>query len=100
MTAGAGLQLGKLAANKVLTVGLLAIRHLFTPLVAYALARALQLDPVQGSVLLIFSALPTASSTYVLAVRMGYNGAYVAGLITLSTILGMASLPFALGALR
>ena len=35
-----------------------------------------------------------------LAARMGYNGAYVAGLVTLSTLLGLASLPFALGVLR
>jgi hypothetical protein len=32
----------------------------------------------------------------VLAARMGYNGPYVAGLVTLSTMLGVASLPFAL----
>jgi predicted permease len=51
-------------------------------------------------VLLSFSALPTASSAYVLAARMGYNGAYVAGLVTLSTLLGLVSLPFALGVLR
>ena len=50
--------------------------------------------------LLIFASMPTASSAYVLAARMGYNGAYVAGLVTLSTLLGMASLPFALGVLR
>jgi len=49
---------------------------------------------------LAFSALPTASSCYVLASRMGYNGAYVAGLVTLSTLLGLASLPFALDVLR
>jgi malonate transporter len=47
-------------------------------------------------VLLSFSALPTASSAYVLASRMGYNGAYVAGLVTLSTVLGMLSIPFAI----
>ena len=47
----------------------------------------------QALVLLIFSALPTASSCFVLASRMGYNGPYVAGLVTLSTVLGMASLP-------
>ena len=35
-----------------------------------------------------------------LAARMGYNGPYVAGLVTLSTVLGMLSLPFALGVLR
>ena len=34
------------------------------------------------------------------AQRMGYNGPFVAGLVTLSTLLGMASLPFALGILR
>jgi predicted permease len=55
---------------------------------------------VQTTVLLAFSALPTASSCYVLAARMGYDGAYVAGLVTLSTLLGMVSLPFALGVLR
>ena len=100
MAAGAGLQFGMLAANKALTVGLLTIRHFLLPLVAFALALAFQLDPVQTTVLLSFSALPTASSSYVLAVRMGYNGGYVAGLVTLSTLLGMASLPFALGLLR
>jgi hypothetical protein len=31
---------------------------------------------------------------------MGYNGPYVAGLVTVSTVLGMLSLPFALGVLR
>jgi predicted permease len=58
------------------------------------------LDPVQTTMLLAFSALPTASSCYVLAARMGYDGAYVAGLVTLSTLLGVASLSFALGVLR
>jgi predicted permease len=67
---------------------------------AYGLAQTFALDHTQTSVLLAFSALPTASSCYVLAARMGYNGAFVAGLVTLSTLLGMASLPFALGVLR
>jgi malonate transporter len=100
MAAGAGMQFATLASNKVLATGVLAIRHFILPLVAFALARVLHLDPVQTTVLLAFSALPTASSAYVLAARMGYNGAYVAGLVTLSTLLGMVSLPFALGVLR
>jgi predicted permease len=55
---------------------------------------------LQTTILLAFSALPTASTAYVLAARMGYDGGYVAGLVTLSTLLGMASLSFALGVLR
>jgi hypothetical protein len=100
MAAGAGMQFGALGRAKALAVALLAIRHLLLPLAALGLARAFGLDPVQTTVLLAFSALPTASSAYVLAARMGYDGAYVAALVTLSTLLGMASLPFALGFLR
>jgi malonate transporter len=59
-----------------------------------------KLNPVQTTVLLAFSALPTASTCYVLAARMGYNGPYVAGLVTLSTLAGLLSLPFALGVLN
>jgi malonate transporter and related proteins len=100
MAAGAGMQFSALVRARALTVGILSIRHFFTPLVALGLARLLRLDTAQSTVLLAFSALPTASSAYVLAARMGYNGAYVAGLVTLSTLLALLSLPFALGVLR
>jgi len=96
LAAGAGMQFATLGRGKVLAVSVLAIRHLILPLVAWGLARALRLDGVQASVLMAFSAVPTASSAYVLAARMGYNGPFVAGLVTLSTMLGVASLPFAL----
>ena len=99
MAAGAGLQLGHLASAKFLAVAVLTLKHFVLPLVAWGLALAFGLTPVQSSVLLAFSALPTASSCYVLAARMGYNGAYVAALVTLSTLLAMLSLPFALGVL-
>ena len=100
MAAGAGMQLGALGRAKVLAVAVLTIRHFLMPLAALGLSWAFQLNPVQTTMLLAFSALPTASSCYVLAARMGYDGAYVAGLVTLSTLLGMASLPFALGVLN
>ncbi|MBB4224318.1 AEC family transporter [Variovorax guangxiensis] len=96
LAAGAGMKFSTLGAGKVLAVSVLAIRHLLLPLVAWVLARALRLDAAQGAVLMAFSAVPTASSAYVLAARMGYNGPYVAGLVTLSTLLGVVSLPFAL----
>ena len=96
MAAGAGMRLAHLAQQKTLAAGLLAIRHLLLPLVAAALAWGFRLEPAQAAVLLVFSALPTASSCYVLAARMGYDAAFVAGLVTLSTLLGLASLPFAL----
>ena len=100
MAAGAGMQFGLLTQSKALGTSVLAIRHLVQPLIALGMARLFGLSAAQTTVLLAFSALPTASTCYVLAARMGYNGPYVAGLVTLSTLLGMASLPFALGVLR
>ncbi|MDB5845237.1 MAG: Auxin Efflux Carrier [Polaromonas sp.] len=100
MAAGAGMQLGHLSQAKALAASVLAIKHVLMPLAALGLARVFGLDAVQSSILLAFSGLPTASSAYVLAARMGYNGGYVAGLVTLSTLLGMVSLPFALGLLN
>ena len=100
MAAGAGMQFGQLSQAKTLAVAVLSIRHLLSPLLAFGLSHAFGLSTVQSTILLAFSALPTASSAYVLAARMGYNGGYVAGLVTLSTMLGIVSLPFALGVLR
>jgi predicted permease len=96
LAAGAGMQFATLGRGKVLAVSVLSVRHFILPLVAWGLARWLRLDAAQASVLMAFSAVPTASSAYVLAQRMGYNGAFVAGLVTMSTVLGVVSLPFAL----
>ena len=96
LAAGAGMQFATLARGKVLAISVLTIRHLMLPLIAFGMVHWLRLEPAQAAVLMAFSAVPTASSAYVLAARMGYNGAFVAGLVTLSTILGVASLPFAL----
>jgi predicted permease len=93
MAVGAGLRFGALKEAPRLAAALLLIRHALLPLVALGLAAWLTLTAPQRAILLMFAALPTASSAYVLAARMGGNGPYVAGLVTLSTLLGMLSLP-------
>lgn len=100
MAAGAGIQMGALARARTLAVSVLAIRHLVLPLVALAAAYAFGLSHSQATILLAYAALPTAASCYVLASKMGFDGSYVAGLVSLSTLLGMLSLGFALGVLR
>ena len=93
MAAGAGLQLGGLRAGAGLAAALLAIRHVVLPAVAIGLTLALALPAAQRSIVIAFASLPTASSAYVLAARMGGNAGYVAGLVTVSTLLGMLSIP-------
>jgi len=100
MAVGAGLRFGALREASGLAAALLTIRHGLLPLVALGLGLLLKLPREQAGLLLMFAALPTASSAYVLAVRMGGNGPLVAGLVTLSTLLGMVSLPLWLLVLR
>ncbi len=100
LAAGAGLQLSALARAKTLGISLLTIRHFVSPLLAFALARVFGLNTVQTTVLMVFSAVPTSPSAYVLATRMGYPGGPVAAMVTLSTLLALLSLPFALSLVR
>jgi malonate transporter len=100
MSVGAGLRLGALREAPWLAAGFLGIRHAVLPAVALGLVIALALPPAQASVLVAFAALPTAASAYVLAARMGGHGGFVAGLVTLSTLIGMAGLPLALMVLK
>ena len=100
MAVGAGLQMGALREAPRLAASLLTIRHALLPLVAVALVLWAGLPPAQQAIVVAFAALPTASSAYVLATRMGGHGGFVAGLVTLSTLIGMVGLPLALMLLR
>ncbi len=93
MTVGAGLRMGELKAAPGLATALLAIRHLALPLVAIVLTALLVLPPAQRVVVVAFACLPTSSASYVLAARMGGNGPFVAGLVMVSTILCVFSVP-------
>jgi predicted permease len=93
MAVGAGLKLGGLKAAPGLAATFLALRHMVLPIVAWLITAALALPPAQRAIIMLFAALPTASSAYVLAARMGGDAGFVAGLVTVSTLLGMVSIP-------
>ena len=99
MAVGAGLKLGGLKAAPGLAAALLSIRHALLPLLAIGLCLALALPSAQSLIVVAFAALPTAPSAYVLAVRMGGQGDFVAGLVTVSTLLCAISLPLWLAVL-
>jgi len=100
LAVGAGLKLGGLKRAPWLAAALLGIRHAVLPAVGIGLALALMLPTAQRHIVVLFAAMPTASSAYVLAARMGGDSAYVAGLVTVSTLLGMLSIPIWLAVLQ
>ena len=99
MAVGAGLRLGGLKASPALAAAFLSLRHAVLPMIAIGLTTALALGAEQRLIVVLFASLPTASSAYVLAARMGGDGAFVAGLVTVSTLLGMVSVPLWLAVL-
>ena len=99
MATGAGLHFGRLKSAPGLASVFMTVRHAVLPALAIGLTAVLALPPEQRLIIVLFAALPTASSAYVLAARMGGDGGYVAGLVTLSTLLGMLSVPLWLAVL-
>ncbi|MEZ5447968.1 MAG: AEC family transporter [Thiolinea sp.] len=99
LAVGAGLRLKALhTAGRTFAWSAL-VKLVLVPALALGLARLLQLDATATGVLLVFAAIPTASSAYILARQMGGNAELMAGIITGQTLLSLLSLPLLLGAL-
>ncbi len=106
----ASLPLGLLCVGAALRpAGLFGQRHalllvsaaklLALPLAALLVALALGVPSLERSLLVLFFALPTATSTYILTRQMGGDGELAAGVITLQTLLSALSLALLLALL-
>ncbi|MDX5377128.1 MAG: AEC family transporter [Halomonas sp.] len=69
------------------------VKLVLMPALVFALALLLGLDAVSRDVALLFAALPTATSAYILARQLGGDAELMAALITGQTLLAMATLP-------
>ncbi|EWC41425.1 AEC family transporter [Stutzerimonas stutzeri] len=72
------------------------VRLLGVPLLAYGVAVLLGLPDMETAILVLFFALPTAPTAYVLTRQLGGDSHLMAGIITLQTLLAAASLPLVL----
>ena len=93
ITVGAALRLEGMPGVRGLSLWLLAVKLLALPLIAAGAGRLLGLDGLNYRVVVLFAALPTASSAYILATRMGGDGRSVAWLISATTLGSMLTLP-------
>jgi hypothetical protein len=97
LTVGAGLKLSGMHESKGISAYFIGVKLLALPAIGYGLGRWAGLPPLQLQIATTFCALPTASSAYVLAARMGGNGPFVAFLISTGTVLSLLTLPIWLG---
>lgn len=93
MTVGAGLQMSGATG----TVGPVAwwsgVKLLAMPCVAWLAGRLLPLTELQYQIVVLYASLPTASSAYILAARMGGNGPMVAATISVMTVAAILTTP-------
>jgi predicted permease len=97
---GAGLTLAAVHEHRVLMGYFVVVKLVAFPAFAYLGTRLLGLDGVPAQVVMLFSALPTASSAYVLAARMGGKAAPVAVIVTVQTCLSVVTLPLWVGVVK
>lgn len=93
ITVGAGLRLSGVSRSTGIGAYFLLVKLLLLPAIALLLGRWFDLTPLHLQIVVMFCALPTASSAYVLATRMGGDGPFVAFLVSAGTLLSVLTLP-------
>ena len=96
LVTGAGLQLKGLFRPSLAAGVAVFLKLVLMPAIAVALALQFGLTGSNLAVVTICSAVPTASSAYVLARQMGGDAALLAQIITLQTILAAVTMPIAI----
>lgn len=90
---GAALRLEGTPGLRGISIWLVLVKLLALPLIAALVGYALGLQGLNYQIVVLFAALPTASSAYILAMRMGGDGRSVAWLISATTLASMLTLP-------
>src|SRR5690606_6382558 len=90
---GATLSIQGLSSAAKLMGWMIVVRLLALPVIALVIAYFFPLSDTERYMLLLFSTLPTASSAYILAVRMGGDGRSVAATMSLGTMLSALTIP-------
>lgn len=92
LAVGAALRWGRSDGSMLGATWLVTVKLMLLPAVAWVFGRQLGVEGVAFDVLVLFAALPSASSAYILAMRLGGDGPGVAWLISATTLLAVPSL--------
>ena len=93
LAVGAGLRLEGSPRQTGLVAWWTVVKLAAMPAAAWLLGGALGLDALALHTVVLFAALPPATSAYILAVRMNADAQIAAVMISAGTLIGMATLP-------
>jgi predicted permease len=93
LSVGAGLMWIENKKDGALIAYWTVVKLMIAPAIALTVGRLMDLPPAQLTIVVLFGALPTATSAYVLANRMKGDGPLVAACISVMTLLASLTLP-------
>ena len=93
---GASLSLAAAKLDKHRVLYTCFLKLVIFPAIAAGCALFFGLDNVSASVLILFAALPTATSSFILASQMGGNSTLMANIVATETLLAFATMPVVL----
>ena len=93
---GAALQPAALRRDGLTLASTAGLRLLLMPLLAALIARAFGLTGTEALGLVVFSAIPTAPTSYVLTRQLNGDGTLMAGIVTSQTLAAIATIPLVL----
>ena len=96
LAVGAGLRFRALGSKLVALLLPSAAKLLIFPLLTYSACHLLQVDPGTSRILLLYAAIPTAMSSYLLAGQLGGDSETMAQIISLQIIIAAFTLPLVL----
>lgn len=94
MCVGAGLNFDGIRSNTARwhVAAITTIKLVAMPLAVWLACRWMGIEGLQRGIAILFATMPTASSAYILAARMGGNGPLTASLVSISTLASMATI--------
>lgn len=100
LAVGAGLEMSVLRTTTWPLIGACIFKLVAMPVVAIALCMLIGLGGLSAEIVILFAALPSATTAYILARQMAGDAPLMAGIITVSTLFAAATLPFTLAVIR
>lgn len=96
LAVGAGLSFKVLVKSRKPILWSSFIKLILMPLSAFVICNLLSLDLTTAEVFWLYAALPTATSSYILARQLGGDAGMMAAIVTGQTLLSMVSIPMSL----
>jgi predicted permease len=96
---GGGLELAHLGRARFAAAATAALKLLVLPAATALACRLFGIEPLSAAAAVVFTAAPISASSYVLARQLGGDATLLAGMITITTIAAVATMPLALALL-